>query len=135
MSFDFQSMIQSVDLSSLDTSLSEEEIETVITELPHDKYPRNDGFNGLFIKKCWPIIKSDFNSLISAFYSGHIDLRSINSSFITLMPKIQSPSSVNDFRPISLLWGPIKLLTKLLANRVQSVVTRLVHTNQYGFIK
>jgi hypothetical protein len=29
-----------------------------------------------------------------------------------------SPLFVNDYRPISLLGGPIKLITKLLANRV-----------------
>lgn len=42
---------------------------------------------------------------------------------------------MNDFRPISLLNYSFKLLTKLLANRLQSVILSVVHTNQYGFIK
>jgi retron-type reverse transcriptase len=42
---------------------------------------------------------------------------------------------VNDYRPISLLGGPIKLLTKLLSNRLQKVITNLIHENQYGFIR
>jgi hypothetical protein len=46
-----------------------------------------------------------------------------------------SPIGVNDYRPISLLGGPIKLITKLLANRLQGVITQLVHENLYGFIK
>jgi hypothetical protein len=83
---------------------SSEEVEAIIRELPPDKAPRPDGFNGLFIKKCWPLIQSNFNNLITEFYNGHTDLKSINSSFITLVPRNQSPSSVNDFRPIS-LWG------------------------------
>lgn len=37
--------------------------------------------------------------------------------------------------PISLLNSALKLLTKLLANRLQVVILSLVHTNQYGFIK
>ena len=37
--------------------------------------------------------------------------------------------------PISLLDGPIKILTKLLANKVQSCIMSLIHQNQYGFIK
>jgi hypothetical protein len=42
---------------------------------------------------------------------------------------------VGDFRPISLLNTSIKLLTKLLANRLQSIILRVIHQNQYDFIK
>ena len=40
-----------------------------------------------------------------------------------------------DFRPISLLNCFIKIITKLLANRLQAVILKLVHQNQYGFLK
>jgi len=69
------------------------------------------------------------------FYQGNLCLRSINSSFITLIPKVDGPISVNDFRPISLLNSSIKIITKLLANRLQPHITSLVHKNQYGFIR
>lgn len=62
-------------------------------------------------------------------------MRSINSSFITLIPKKVGASRVNDFRPISLLSCTIKLLIKLLGNRLQSIILDLVNVNQYGFIK
>jgi hypothetical protein len=52
-----------------------------------------------------------------------------------LIPKIDGPIRVNDFRPISLLNSSVKLITKVLANRLQPFITKLVHTNQYGFIK
>jgi hypothetical protein len=42
---------------------------------------------------------------------------------------------VGDFRPISLLNNSMKIITKLLANRLQTVMTSLVHKNQYGFIR
>jgi retron-type reverse transcriptase len=42
---------------------------------------------------------------------------------------------VNDFRPISLLNSSIKIISKLLANRLQSIALKVVHENQYGFIK
>lgn len=54
---------------------------------------------------------------------------------VTLVPKKDRPNMVNDFKPISLLNSSIKLITKLLANRLQRVILRLVHKNHYGFIK
>jgi hypothetical protein len=51
------------------------------------------------------------------------------------VPKTNNPESVNDFRPISLLNSSIKLLTKILVDRLQSVILQLLLENQYGFIK
>lgn len=42
---------------------------------------------------------------------------------------------MGDFRPISLLNTYVKLLTKILANRLQASIIPLIHKNQYGFIK
>lgn len=52
-----------------------------------------------------------------------------------LIPKIDGARSVADFRPILLLNSSVKLITKLLANKLQLVITSLIHKNQYGFIK
>ena len=48
---------------------------------------------------------------------------------------MNNPETVNDFRPISLLNCNIKLLTKILADRLQQVILQLLHENQYGFIR
>lgn len=68
------------------------------------------------------------------FYSGTVNLECINNSFITLVPKVSNPETVSDFRPIALLNVSFKLLTKLLADRLQSIILKIVHKNQYGFI-
>jgi hypothetical protein len=95
-----------------------EEINYVISELPVGKSPGPYGFNSDFMKKCWRVIAHDFYALCSDFHDHNICLQSINGSFITLVPKLDNPSSVNDFRPISLLNSSIKLITKVLANRL-----------------
>lgn len=52
-----------------------------------------------------------------------------------MVPKNNNPEGVNDYRPISLLNCSIKLITKLLANRLHLVILQLLHANHYGFIK
>jgi len=48
---------------------------------------------------------------------------------------VDNSSSIGDYRPISLLNCSMKVIKKLLANRLQKVITELIHKNQYGFIK
>jgi hypothetical protein len=69
------------------------------------------------------------------FYNGAICTQSINGSYITLVPKVDNPSSVNDYGPISLPNSSIRLITKILSNRLQSVILKIIHQNQYGFIR
>jgi retron-type reverse transcriptase len=54
---------------------------------------------------------------------------------IALIPEKQNPKTVDDYRPISLLNYSLKVLTKLIANRLQPVMNQLIHENQCGFIK
>ena len=73
--------------------------------------------------------------LIEAFFEEEICLRSVNTSHITLIPKKDGPSTAADYRPISLLNTSFKLITKVLANRLQKIIRQIIHKNQYGFIK
>lgn len=130
MLFDLPSLFgDSPDLLSLVEPFTTLEIDRVVQALPSNKSPGPDEFNNNFIKKCWRLIKQDFYRLCEDFYNGNICLRSINSSFITLIPKVDGSICVNDFRPISLLNSSVKIITKLLANRLQPVITSLVHKN------
>lgn len=123
------------DLAYLETPFTREEIDAIIRSLPNNKSPGPDGFNNEFIKASWAVIKKDFYKLCENFYDHNCCLQSINASFITLITKIDNARFVNDYRPISLLNSTIKLLTKILANRLQTAITSLVQRNQYGFIR
>jgi len=97
--------------------------------------PGPDGFNDMFMKKCWDTIKHDVYKLCQDFFDCAVDLTPINTSFITLVPKVSSLEQVNDYRPIYLLNSIIKIITKILADRLQLVILELIHLNQYGFIR
>jgi len=59
----------------------------------------------------------------------------LNGFFIALIPKVDGPTKVNEFRPISLLNISMKIITKLLAKRLQRLIQQIIHKNQYGFIQ
>lgn len=122
-------------LDHLASPFMQSEIDKIIKSMPIDKAPGPDGFNGLFFKKCWSIIKSDIYNLFLEFVEDKVNLAAINSSYIVLVSKISNPTTASDFRPISLLNCCVKLLTKLLAERLQLSILKIIHKNQYGFIR
>jgi len=80
-------MHRTEDLSSLVLPVTEIEVSNIVASLPVDKAPDADGFNGLFLKKCWPIIKMDVFQLCREFFISLSSLACLNSSFITLVQK------------------------------------------------
>ena len=139
MQFDIQDLLgdhhNNEIFMDLELPFSDDEIWSVVKDLPNDKSPGPDGFNNEFIKQCWGIIGSDIKALVQAFYNEDLCMESINDSYITLIPKVDSPETPNDFRPISLLNSVMKIITKLLANRLQKIILQIVNKNQYGFLK
>lgn len=62
MEFDLGSMVHvSTELADLASPFLVAEIDNIVKSMPSDKAPGPHGFNGAFIKKCWPIIKEDLN--------------------------------------------------------------------------
>jgi hypothetical protein len=110
-------------------------VDNVASNLPNNKSPEPNGYINEFVKGCWPLIARDFYDLFDGFFSGQVCLRSINTSHIVLIPKKDGPQGVLDYKPVSLLNTSKKLLTKLLANRLPIPIMRLIHKNQYAFIK
>lgn len=138
MAFDLSNLVpvfSGEDIDNLAAPFQGSEIDRVIKMMPTNKALGPDGFNGVFIKKCWPIIKGDIYNLFLDVYNNKVNLAPINSSFIVLVPKISCLVTVSDFRRISLLNCYVKMITKLLAERLQMIILKLIHKNQYGFIK
>jgi hypothetical protein len=136
MQFDLQDIVRAFDgLEQLTLTFSTKEIDMVILDLPHDKAPGPDGFNSVFFKKAWHTIREDVYKLCFDFYNHQVVIKNINYYYITLIPKKDNRETVCDFRSISLVNTSPKIITKLLANRLQPFALQVVHENQYGFIK
>ncbi|EHK62697.1 hypothetical protein M3S_J81, partial [Sorghum bicolor] len=128
--------LQHVDLSILDTPFNELEVLNAIKHMPKDKAPGPDGFPMAFYLACWDLVKHELMSVIQNFY----DLRSnnlalLNTANIILVPKKEGAERIGDYRPISLIHSIAKIITKILALRLQPYMNRLVSSNQSAFIK
>ncbi|GKE50488.1 putative RNA-directed DNA polymerase, eukaryota, reverse transcriptase zinc-binding domain protein, partial [Tanacetum coccineum] len=69
------------------------------------------------------------------FESSSLIPRGCNSSFISLIPKVDDPLVVSDFRPISLIGCQYKIIAKILANRLSKVVSSVVGDVQMAYIR
>ena len=112
-----------------------EEVKQAIWDCDSYKSPGPDGVNFGFLKQFWSILKGDFMRFITEFHHDGRLPKGINTTFIALIPKVVSPQRLNDFRPISLVGCMYKVLAKLLANWLRSVIESVVSDCQSAFVK
>uniref|UniRef100_A0A2N9GXN7 Reverse transcriptase domain-containing protein n=1 Tax=Fagus sylvatica TaxID=28930 RepID=A0A2N9GXN7_FAGSY len=72
---------------------------------------------------------------LQEFYVHEAFERSLNSTFVVLIPKKMGASDVKDFRPISLTGSIYKIISKVLANRLREVLGSLLSLSQNAFIQ
>jgi hypothetical protein len=61
--------------------------------------------------------------------------KALNSNFIALIPKVNCPSTLGDFRPIALCNLCYKIISKVLAKRIRPILSRALSEEQLGFLK
>ena len=103
-------------------------------EIKGDKAPSPDGFTIAFYLHCWKVVEADLLAIFADFhYQGELE-KSLNASFIALIPKKANASNIRDFRPISLVGSMYKLVSKVLAVRLKSVLDKVISKSQNAFV-
>uniref|UniRef100_A0A2N9F7C8 Reverse transcriptase domain-containing protein n=1 Tax=Fagus sylvatica TaxID=28930 RepID=A0A2N9F7C8_FAGSY len=127
-------MITENESAVLERQFDKEEVLQVVKDLQGDKAPGPDGFTMAFFQKCWSVLEADVMGFFDEVYHHCKFERSLNASFIALIPKKQNASNIRDFRPISLIGSVYKLLAKVLANRLKGVLDKLISESQNAFV-
>nr|GFB60287.1 RNA-directed DNA polymerase, eukaryota [Tanacetum cinerariifolium] len=92
-------------------------------------------FHGIINKRISQLaIRGVFIDAIEHFFTYGGFSKGFNSSFVTLISKIIDAKFVNDFRPFSLIGCVYKVVTKVLTNRLVSVIGDLVSDTQSAFV-
>jgi hypothetical protein len=71
------------------------------------------------------VIKGDIMALFHEFHEESLDLFSLNFGIITLIPKIENATKIQQYRPICVLNVSFKIFTKVGTNRLNKVAKTL----------
>ena len=126
--------LDSVDSQFLIQDVSEDEIKEALFRMDDNKAPGVDGFNALFFKRTWDIIKQDLIYAIQEFFNNNILFHPFNCTSLTLIPKSTNAKKVEDYRPIACCTVVYKIISRILAGRIHNVIAKVIDTAQSGFI-
>ncbi|KAL0295158.1 UNVERIFIED_CONTAM: hypothetical protein Sradi_6849500 [Sesamum radiatum] len=114
--------------------VTEEEIKEAFFDISEESAPGPDGYTSLFYKAAWPVIGRDVCEAVKEFFVSGRLLKQINATTLTLIPKVQMPSQVSDYRPISCCNVIYKAITKVMVKRLQQVLHLIVDQSQNAFV-
>jgi len=120
---------------NLEATFQEEEVLAAIQSCAPDKAPGPDGYTMAFYQKSWDFIKVDILAAMNHYHQHCWMVRSCNASFIALIPKKKGAIELKDYRPISLIGSVYKIIAKVLAERLKTVMGKLVSKHQNAFLK
>ena len=120
---------------NLNRPITSADNKTVIKILPTNKGPEPDGLTGEFYQKC----RQELTPILLKFFQKIAEEGKLPNSFyeatITLIPKADKDATKKEkYRPISLMNIDAKIFNKILANRIQQHVKKIIHHDQVGFI-
>ena len=79
------------------------------------------------------MVGNDVTCMVLNVLDSNMSIADINRTNITLIPKINSPSKMSDFRLISLSNVVCKLVSKVIANRLKNILPQIISENQSAF--
>lgn len=123
------------DCNMLEAEVTKEEIQKVLFAMPNSKSPGPDGFPCEFFKSTWSILEHDFVVAIQSVFKYGFLPKGVNSTILALVPKKTDSMEMKDFRPIACCNVLYKVVSKILANRLKKLLTRIISVNQSAFIQ
>ena len=113
----------------------EEEVRKTLFVMPVNKSPGPDGFTSEFFKESWSIVGKDFMLAIQSFFKNGFLPKGVNSTILALIPKKNEAKVMKDYRPISCYNVIYKVISKILAIQLKTILLKFIAPNQSAFIK
>lgn len=120
---------------SLQEMPTEDEHNQVVFSMNPNSTAGPDGMSGNFYQSCWGVIKVDLLKVVQYFFCGNAIPKYFSHSCLVLLPKVDHPNKLTDFRPISLSNFISKIFSTLLTLRLAPILPSLISENQSSFVK
>ena len=125
---------EAVDIDCAANPVLKEEIKNAVFSMKPLKAPGTDELHAIFYQSQWAVVGPSFCKFImNIFNSGKI-LKEVNTTLLVLIPKVEHPTSLKMFRPISLCTVAYKTVTKIMANRLQAILPGIIGPHQTSFV-
>lgn len=109
-------------------------VENSMRSMGRFKAPGPDGFQPVFYQDCWEVVgQSVTNFVLNFFETGQLPSKA-NDALLVLIPKVDKPEKMAQFRPISLCNVLFKIITKSMVMRLKRVMPKLIGPAQSSFI-
>jgi hypothetical protein len=101
---------------------TEQEAVAAVRSMNRSSAPGPDGFGPSFYSAAWQTVKEEVIGFLTAFYVDSVQLERVNMSHMVLLQKKKpDANTVDAFRPICLQNCCVKILSKILTTRLQTV--------------
>lgn len=117
------------------SSYIKKEVKNAMFSSDANKSPGPDGYGSSFYRKAWSIVEKNITEAVFEFFANGKILQQLNSTMITLIPKIASPLNANEFRPISCCNVIYKCISKMICAMLKQVLSLIVNENQVTFVQ
>ncbi|KAL2235687.1 UNVERIFIED_CONTAM: hypothetical protein Sindi_1300900 [Sesamum indicum] len=110
------------------------DVKQAVFDIDEDKAPGPDGYSLGFFKAAWPIVGQVVTSAVLDFFSTGRLLKQLNTTLLALIPKVHSPMTVSDFRPIACCNVLYKIIAKLIVQKLSVIMDKLISPCQAAFV-
>ena len=125
--------LSKVDKNNFEGLITLEECRKVIFQMTKNKAPGGDGLTIEFYQEFWNDIEYIFVNALNANFDNNVMSETQKQGIITLIYKKGETANLNNWRPITLLNYDYKIMAAVLANRMQKVISSIIHENQVGY--
>lgn len=126
--------IEDLDARNLSRPVSLEETRATLKSMGDYKALGPDGFHIAFFKYCWDVVGTHIHNMVNKAFAHDYFPPSLNITILVLIPKVDHPQSIKDYRPISLCNVVYKIISKVIVNRIKHLIPSIISLFQASFV-